>query len=210
MSKLTLSFILSLLIILSISGCTKQNADLYNNSNLTEQVNISTETISNKTEEPENCTDSFCLNETTCIDSDGGINPYVKGEVRIKSVNGTWITISDECEVDIDAGLSLLKEVTCENNTTLKSRYFICDGWCQQGACINHTKQCFDSDFENNVHIKGYVTIDNDTTRIYDVCISNNTLIQYACGGYDEFSRLIYRKPSYECINNCSDGVCIP
>ena len=66
-----------------------------------------------------------------CIDSDGGQNYYVQGDVE----NGPAITGADYCYNE-----NQLKEYYCEN-TDLKVEVYDCPEGCEDGVCISKEKE---------------------------------------------------------------------
>ncbi len=145
-------------------------------------------------------------NQIKCIDTDGGINEFKRGTVKYFS-NNVWQTIEDTCE-DID-GQTLLEHY-CENNQIKNYTFDKCEYGCSLGACLESVPTCYDSDPKNDIYVKGYTTIDNGLTSIYDQCgyeqgyESKNMLIQSYCDGFK--LKLNY---DYYCPNGCKDGACL-
>ena len=71
---------------------------------------------------------------TTCTDSDGGLNYYVKGVVKM--TQGPILELYDAC-----AGSNLLQERVCNSNTDYLQNTvnFTCSYGCQDGACMSTT-----------------------------------------------------------------------
>ncbi len=82
------------------------------------------------------CSDGACINanttNTTCTDSDGGINYYTKGTTTIctsTSQSGGCGVFADTCTG------SILKEGYCENSL-LKTINYTCPYGCREGVCV--------------------------------------------------------------------------
>ena len=153
----------------------------------------------------------------TCVDSDNGINKYVKGKV----------SASQNSEEDQCLGENLL-EYYCENDSILKQS-IKCN--CNDGVCYD-SSTCYDSENPNPVsnsygnqwyqdkYVKGKVTLKSVNPNgvkeyIYeDECKNENgksVLVDYTCSPLDEsggnfsvgFGNYI------ECPNGCKDGACL-
>ena len=77
------------------------------------------------------CYNGACItqnNTAWCIDSDGGINPNIKGFVN----TNTGITWVDTCNSN---STNTLREGGCQNNTLIRLS-IICTTGCYDGACI--------------------------------------------------------------------------
>ena len=156
---------------------------------------------------PYGCSDGACIQQTqTCTDSDGGKNYYVKGTTAGLNINNQTEISYDKCW-DID-GQTLL-EYYCDGNKIGWESSLKCDYGCSQGACLSSVPICNDSDSQDSLYVKGYATIDNGITKIYDKCgyeqgyQSTNMLIEAYCDGY----KLRVKYP--ECPYGCSDGACL-
>jgi hypothetical protein len=85
------------------------------------------------------CLPAVASNLTTCIDSDGGPDPFTKG-IAHGFMNGMPYDFEDYCIGG--NGSTRLMEFDCENNTYVGSREIICpEGMiCTDGACVNTTQ----------------------------------------------------------------------
>lgn len=147
----------------------------------------------------------MCINDVPkCIDSDGGRDYYVKGAVNSTSVP---MLQYDTCGA-IDG--QKLHELYCNGSNVQVQPFIDCQYGCSDGACLRAAPQCYDSDPQDNLYTKGYATINNGKTMIYDQCgyeqgyVSDTMLIQSYCDGY----RLRVNE-SYNCQYGCSDGACV-
>ncbi len=89
-----------------------------------------------------------CSNATVtpaCKDSDGGINYYLKGVVK---VNNEEVEYTDICQKDISTKYSneILEERYCDFNNNLNTKFYTCPNGCKDGVCIksNNTLICSD------------------------------------------------------------------
>ncbi len=73
----------------------------------------------------------------TCTDSDGGIKYYVKGETS----DGTT-TKTDSCDVLIGK----VAEYYCNADNVIVSKSYICPYGCSNGACLQETVACTETD----------------------------------------------------------------
>lgn len=76
---------------------------------------------------PKGCLDGRCAG---CVDTDGGDNPSVYGEVSL----GDTLTKKDLCSRIGDG--KTLQEYFCASRTELGSRQVVCDGGCADGRCL--------------------------------------------------------------------------
>ncbi|MEK6882108.1 MAG: hypothetical protein AABY22_21000, partial [Nanoarchaeota archaeon] len=165
-----------------------------------------------------------CSGTTTCTDSDGGKDVYVKGNM----IDQNGANKTDFCSDSSKVG-----EYYCNNNlgsfTTLDCPS---TGYCSDGACVkrtvNETVTCTDSDGGLKYDVKGIskgmeeVVINGTKVLRYaerkDICVKDNQIpnpgleegvFEYYCqdnilkvkGGLTE---------SHVCENGCSNGACVP
>ena len=143
----------------------------------------------------------------SCTDSDGGKNYYQKGEAVYISNEGIKSSVTDSCW---DIGGQTLSEAYCENGMLNTDSFVQCDYGCSQGVCLSNPPVCYDSDQNNDLYLKGYATIDNGLTKIYDQCgyeqgyQSDSLILQSYCDNYK-------LKVSYSdyCPYGCKDGTCL-
>ncbi|MBW2985310.1 hypothetical protein KY313_01500, partial [Candidatus Woesearchaeota archaeon] len=140
-----------------------------------------------------------------CTDSDGGKNYYEKGTVKEITSEGNVGIGTDECW-NIDG--QTLNELYCKGNSLSSEPFIECDYGCSQGRCLKEKPKCYDNDINDDFYVKGYATIDNGITKIYDQCgyeqgyTDKNLLIQSYCDSH----RL---KIKYDnCPNGCNNGAC--
>lgn len=159
-------------------------------------LNICKETIANQTQ-PE-----------WCVDSDNGIYPYTKGFTANNWQNGSSANISDECVGNY------IYERYC-SGIYIYDEVIECENGCSNGACINETTTCTDSDGGIDYYVKGNVTgitKDGDAYEREDVCQKDlypdnpnllNTIEERYCsvGTFGTYH--------YVCPNGCQDGVCV-
>ncbi len=131
---------------------------------------------------PNGCENGACLNETTnvtCVDSDGGINVYVKGEVIASGdnyyvqnylnyggeINGSYIIFEDYCRDNniYVPGLEGIVEFYCVDNYGVMPRFQDCPFNCLDGACLEGF--VVDIEFENSVDLDDP---GNSGVNIYD------------------------------------------
>ena len=158
---------------------------------------------------PYACSNGACINQTTpanqtnstCRDSDGGLNYYTFGAVYI---NGSS---SPSCFDACQGSSSTLYECYCTSNGSLSLVTYTCPYGCSNGACANQTtptnqtnNTCSDSDGGINYYVQGTTT--NATTSKTDSCNVNN-LTEYYCSYGAVLST------TYGCPYACSNGACI-
>src|SRR3989344_8521996 len=87
---------------------------------------------------PNSCQDGACF---TCEDSDGGLNPYVYGEVN---EDPNWPPWQDVCDDE-----NTLMEATCGGSGQGPANFsrIPCYRGCQDGACIGIPPVCLDTDW---------------------------------------------------------------
>jgi hypothetical protein len=154
------------------------------------------------------CENSECIKKVdACTDSDGGKVLEVKGTTKGININGVVEEQTDKCT---DIGGQKLQEYYCENNLIQSEAFIECEHGCSDGACLSKGSVCYDSDPQNDIYTKGYSTIDEGKTKIYDQCgkdqgyANQKMLIQSYCDG--PVLKLNY---DYNCIHGCEKGSCI-
>jgi len=89
-----------------------------------------------------------CWN-ATCYDTDGGVDPYEPGNISILNPDGSSLEFWDEC---VDS--TSVTEYWCARNETAlwaESAVVICEGACQNRACVNLTHTYVGVDTVNQV-----------------------------------------------------------
>ncbi len=134
----------------------------------------------------------------TCLDSDGGKDYYLKGEVKRTVFGREQSEVEDRC-IGKD-----VREVYCDD-VELRYTYYNCPNGCKNGACI----KCTDSDGGKNYYVKGYI-INEEGIRSDDECnpgpdTTSNTLLEYYCTGNLQEPALGIK---FECPYGCKDGAC--
>lgn len=77
--------------------------------------------------EPSITGNTVTIVDSSCTDSDGGVNSNDFGYVRGRDSSGRFFDISDTC------GINMLAEQYCENNAP-KSKVIKCE--CAEGKCV--------------------------------------------------------------------------
>ena len=147
------------------------------------------------------CSDGACPGyvdpPNICTDSDNGLNYYVQGSAT-KGVQ----TVNDGCGVG-----SNLFEAYCDANGNLSSSLYVCPAGCGNGACINETLTCIDSDGGLNYNVRGTVT--KGSLSYTDYCGAQQANgSQYVLEQYCDASNNIQQVP-YLCPGLCSNGNCL-
>lgn len=169
---------------------------------------------------------SFCSAQPapTCIDSDNGLNYYLKGTIYNEVYpNG----ITDFC-YNTNYPIGQLAEYFCNGSMSSSYTNYICPNGCSNGACINITSTCIDSDGGLNYNTKGktwnitrgngnedFCALKGDNyagefTKIYS-CTTDNFqcfLKEFTC--IDEgIKKGAVTEDFYKCPNGCANGHCI-
>jgi hypothetical protein len=200
--------------------------------------------ICNSWETCSTCTED-CGGCSSCLDSDGGLNYYKKGTVQgdFSSLGSNYVGLtgeaSDFCiQLDKQGNYPWVNEQgngnicakydvqKCGENCAIYETYCLngkvhvavsnCPGKCVDGACIQTTPTCSDSDGGINYYAKGNVTymygykspIPNDEAFVEDHC-SNSTQLQEVYCLVDSLSQINFGWRGTNCSNGCKDGACI-
>jgi hypothetical protein len=154
--------------------------------------------------------------DRSCKDSDGGLNANVKGTTSgyLDNLGGTWQSASDYCD---PSNPNAVVEYWCYGAVMLQS-WEDCDRGCSNGACVQTTQTCTDSDGGINYTVQGTTTglnpSSNQTVTVSDVCTlggsltgtcssGNCLLAEYYCNGN------YINGTTYSCPNGCSIGACV-
>ncbi|MBP7708104.1 hypothetical protein KA107_00325 [Candidatus Pacearchaeota archaeon] len=153
----------------------------------------------------------------TCVDTDGGYNFDVKGDV---TAGGGWAD-SDRC-INYGEHNGWLRELACSGSTPLYTEYS-CPNGCSNGACVNSTvpsnATCTDSDrnamFPDglNYYTAGIATgYNNGFGATSDYCADQNGLPvnsgQFIMESYC-INSTDYRSQNFTCPGSCSNGACV-
>jgi len=145
--------------------------------------------------------------ENKCTDSDGGKNYYVKGYVK-----GYFGVKEDICFDE-----NYLNEATCDSAGNYLSVGYICPNGCYDGACINTTQTCTDSDVTaqypdgRNYYTKGRTIV--GTGIAIDYCTDSTGATSSTTGDYVGewwcYTDGTVHEDVYKCPNGCANGACI-
>ncbi|MBW2976610.1 hypothetical protein KY347_04145 [Candidatus Woesearchaeota archaeon] len=156
--------------------------------------------------------------ENWCVDSDSGVYPYIKGRVYGMQ-NGNLVNLSDSCN------WNYIYERYCDG-TNIAYSYTLCSYGCSDGACIEGTTICTDSDGGTNYYVKGTARTNNlNIEGAYDCCKMQystqmgDPVAHRGPGGgpcVDEGPYLyeaicknnLPTHTVYTCPNGCKNGVC--
>lgn len=164
------------------------------------------------------CSEGNCLKETTCTDSDNGLDYSTKGFVR-RMGEGFDDTYNDVC-----VG-GRLTEYSCSGTDQRSTNYdcpYQCDEgkciedpcnnvqceqgfYCSEGDCLKETT-CTDSDGGAVYETKGEVVVSGQGFNNIneDVCVDSNTLSEHSCVGIDR------NTDEVSCDFGCENGACKP
>ncbi|MBR9677438.1 hypothetical protein GOV04_04815 [Candidatus Woesearchaeota archaeon] len=131
-----------------------------------------------------------------CFETDKGIDYNTKGRILDKN---------DEEFEDICQG-TRLKEYYCDTYGYAKDRNYLCEGECEDGACVQGAPEdtnCIDSDGGLAYDKLGSTTNKRDGTVYWDEC-RGNTIEEYFCTTFDYVD-----SKTYLCEGVCLEGACI-
>ncbi len=168
------------------------------------------------------CFEGECIyKERMCTDSDGGINPYEKGEVNIPYFNQS--PKEDYCVgdsiIENYCGQSKTKDYILKNFHDRPREYYVmipCNNGCSNGACLSqssepkydlikdggtyvystgehkmYTRTCSDSDGKNICNIGELYSILNSPTFSNSFSAPDIYYIEYVCRNPGYFNKLI-------------------
>lgn len=135
----------------------------------------------------------------TCVDSDGGDEKYVKGEVTFTVYDRATIK-KDTCFSPTGAVEKWLKEYYCDVYYNVGDRDYNCKEGCKDGACIKKVIPCEDSDAGLDYAEKGKACSETECKE--DKCLDEKYLSEAYCS--EGVKQEIYR-----CQDNCEEGKCI-
>ncbi len=135
---------------------------------------------------------SVFVSAQNCTDSDNGIDYYTRGTIIWGNITG-----ADLCEGET------LTEFFCDPDFDEPiDKQYNCPNGCLNGACVEETETCSETDGGLDYFSRGVITVGDDVSE--DICTDSNFLKEYACSltendYYD----------NYYCQNGCEDGVCV-
>ncbi|MEM3113389.1 MAG: hypothetical protein QXI33_03125, partial [Candidatus Pacearchaeota archaeon] len=134
------------------------------------------------------CSNNSCNSPIQCIDIDGGINYYLRGNTSKGNV-----TYNDYC-----TNSSNILEFYCSNNTIQNIQYSCANG-CFQGTCLPSPTQCTQDNQCGSV-VSQLTCEGNDVHNVTQYPVCNNGV----CGSrtFDFFVQY--------CPFGCSQGTCLP
>ncbi|NIA03744.1 MAG: hypothetical protein GWP09_00145 [Nitrospiraceae bacterium] len=92
-------------------------------------------------------------NITKCVDTDGGLNPYVKGSIILVKGGSRETIFTDQCQND-----GTLIEGVCTSNSQWKRESIRCSGVCSDGICLKKTI--------NNTNKTATITLTEDSPKV--------------------------------------------
>lgn len=179
------------------------------------------------------CVNGACVVSSTpvpavCVDSDGGIDYSIKGNITGLGWTNKTIFGTDSCinkssypKIINDVFESeLLAEYYCKNKTlndpSVGEVYFdvfTCPNGCSNGAClisnnsnsniVSLNETCTDSDGGLNYNVNGIVNDTNFPFLEEDYCSTTKNLQETSCSNGELL------RSSYNCPVLCSDGACV-
>lgn len=133
---------------------------------------------------------------SSCLDTDGGLNYYLKGAAVITTNESKTISYTDAC-----LNSTTLTEYYCRSRFPASINQS-CTYGCQAGACIK--PKCTDSDGGRDYYTRGVVFGPRYERALIDYCYLNSRYaVEYYCAanGYESFAL-------YACLEGCRDGAC--
>lgn len=146
-----------------------------------------------------------CSNGSCCIDTDGGLNYYVKGTSSGKDDICTKDLASPSSDYDVNG----INEMICSNGMTYSGTYS-CPYGCNDGKCNSEPSQsdvCTDSDGGLAYNIKGSVSYKGASST--DICFSDAFDKNDKSGLYEYYCDDGMWIDEYNCPNGCQDGACL-
>jgi hypothetical protein len=127
------------------------------------------------------------INQTICIDSDGGLDYNVKG-----TASGFWYGYPDQFETHTDlCDLGKLYEYYCNGSSLEVQTEIICPNGCSNGSCIQN---------------QTFLNCTNECLFVGST-MCNGDYIQ-TCGNYDADLCLEWNSGTY-CTYGCAGGLCL-
>ncbi|MBU0472214.1 MAG: hypothetical protein KKF65_06300 [Nanoarchaeota archaeon] len=125
---------------------------------------------------PEDCDEE--ISNTTCTDSDGGIQYYTYGECTQCNTNdysGACLGTSDNC---VENSVQELRECYCQDNH-IKTTTYECPNGCEDGACIKEPLKDCETLQEDSSANQYFVMCANEGYD--DVCFNKFTGVYQGC-----------------------------
>ncbi len=144
-----------------------------------------------------------------CIDTDGGLNYYVKGDATYYRANG-YSRQRDICKIGY--GYNMLEGYCPYPNSTPRGRPYMCPYGCANDACVygckdpDNTQNYGDGSEFNQTTVS--VINSTGTFNVKDVCYSNVNLFEQKCNASISGEKFISSQ-SYYCHKGCINGACI-
>jgi len=138
----------------------------------------------------------YCEKQTTCTDSDGGINYDVKGYA---STDGGTTKNWDTCLSNTNSS-TVLREYSCSGNI-MKYNQTVCENGCSDGACAPLKSTCGNENREKNsvecTFYEGYPIGDSDTSLSIGYIDTSSVIITLKEGGITENTPRLGEQTSY-------------
>ncbi|MFH0738084.1 MAG: hypothetical protein V1827_05375 [Candidatus Micrarchaeota archaeon] len=138
----------------------------------------------------------------SCSETDGGMDPAVKGRTLVTKGLSVPLDETDEC-VD----LATLKENFCNEDGTGSSQEVDCGSGskCYLGKCVD--SDCSETDDGLDIYEKGTTTMDDEEYE--DYCLDDHEIREYYCYGDEIKDKLVMCGQDYICSHNmdkCIEG----
>lgn len=142
------------------------------------------------------------------VETDGGINYNLAGEISGLYGNGIAYNLADYC-VDKDT----LNEYYCHKETWHKKELVSCLNGCAHGACVDQPEEpdpepeCEDSDNGIDVSVAGEISglySDGVSYALGDFCLDDMTVKEYYC-----HKDTWHKWSPITCTNGCVNGACV-
>ncbi len=160
------------------------------------------------------------IESTSCSDSDGGRDYYVKGHT-VDLTNDYW----DVCERDSSASSSstslILYEYSCRDGRFSSESYYCYNG-CSNGHCLKPSvspvptpQPCTDSDGGMDYRVRGTVTGreigGSATVTKTDYCQHNAAVVEFFCTPRSTEGGVVYEVNNaiHDCTSSCVEGACV-
>lgn len=142
---------------------------------------------------------------SSCADTDGGQNFFIKGNIYGNTSNNSYYETWDACVSYVS-----VNERYCTGRNPLsivKNCQTLGNYICTDGRCVvNQTNQtCADTDgLDYNVKGKVYGAANGIPYETWDYCYSTYQVSEWICNG-----NIPSNLPPFSCSQNCQDGKCV-